>query len=680
MTAPQTLPRDPMPGRAGEARDDEPATGSVVRPDDHYRARRDRFAQERDALTRRWNRVANLRLLAFLAAASGLGYGVWQRSALAAVAGVILLGVFLLLVRHHGDLGRRRRRAAILHDLNAEALSRIARDWDALPLRYTIRAAPGHPFAADLDLFGRASLLHLLDTTSTPMGGATLARWLLEPAAPAEVRERQEAVAELAPVLDLRQELALRGRLRERGTPDPEPFLSWAEGGRWLAHRRSFLWTARAGTLLLWSLIAAWAVGLLSNAGWITLALVVNVLIAQVVAGRAHHIVARAASQQGAVAGYAAALDLLAGARLAAPLLQRFQADLAVEGRTAPEWLRRLNRLTGLVIPRDSLAYPVIQALTLWDVHLLAALERWQDEAGARVRRWLDVLGDVEALTALAGLAHDQPGWTYPEVETGLQAMAARGLGHPLLADGVRVVNDVQVGPPGTFLLVTGSNMSGKSTLLRALGVNAVLAGAGAPVCAVACQLPPVTLWTSVRVEDSLEHGVSFFMAELQRLKAVTDAARANRMAGDRAFLYLLDEILQGTNTAERRIAARCIIGHLIAQGAIGAVSTHDLDLADEEPLASAARPIHFSEQVGVNPGDPAMSFDYKARPGIATSTNALRLMALIGLDLAPAEASVVADHGHPGIEPVLRRDRADRASLGDSRPRGDEVEHPRER
>ncbi len=661
MMTPETLPRGPVSSLLGETIGDGVGSGEpVAMPEDHYRARHDRFARERDALTRRWNRVANLRLLAFLAAAGTLGYGVWQRSPIVAAAGVLLLGAFLFLVRHHGDLGRRRRRAAVLSDLNAEALSRIARDWDALPLRHTIRAAPGHPFAADLDLFGRASLLHLLDTTATPMGSVTLARWLLEPASPAEVRGRQEAVAELAPVLDLRQELALRGRLRERDTPDPEPFLSWAEGSRWLAHHRSLLWAARAGTLLLWGLIAAWAVGLLPNAGWITLALLLNVLLGQMIGGRAHHIVARAASQEGAVAGYADALDLITGARLEAPLHRRLQADLAVDGRTAPELLRRLNRLTGLVIPRGSLAYPVIQALTLWDVHLLAALERWQGEAGTRVRRWLDVLGDVEALAALAGLAHDQPGWAYPEVDPGLQAMEARGLGHPLLADAVRVVNDVEVGPPGTFLLVTGSNMSGKSTLLRALGVNVVLAGAGAPVCARACRLPPVTLWTSVRVEDSLERGVSFFMAELQRLKAVTDAARATRTAGDRAFLYLLDEILQGTNTAERRIAARRIIGHLVAQGAIGAVSTHDLDLADEEPLASAARPIHFTEQVGVNPADPSMSFDYKARPGLATSTNALRLMALIGLDLPPEESGQGADHGQPTIEPVLQGNHPD--------------------
>jgi DNA mismatch repair ATPase MutS len=226
--------------------------------------------------------------------------------------------------------------------------------------------------------------------------------------------------------------------------------------------------------------------------------------------------------------------------------------------------------------------------------------------------------------------------------------LTASGIGHPLLHDDVRVVNDVEVGPPRTFLLVTGSNMSGKSTLLRSLGVNIVLAGAGAPVCATELRLPPVRLWTSVRVQDSLERGISFFMAELQRLKQIVDAARdsgpddpplalgatsPHRGESPRVF-YLLDEILQGTNTAERQIAARRIIRFLVDQGAIGAVSTHDLTLAEGPELTPAARPIHFADTVSRDGEGPPMTFDYKIRPGLATTTNALRLMELIGFDL----------------------------------------------
>jgi DNA mismatch repair ATPase MutS len=249
-------------------------------------------------------------------------------------------------------------------------------------------------------------------------------------------------------------------------------------------------------------------------------------------------------------------------------------------------------------------------------------------------------LGQAEALAALATLAHDNPEWVFPTLEPAADTLEAQGLGHPLLPAANRVVNDVAVGPPGTFLLVTGSNMSGKSTLLRAIGVNAVLAGAGGPVCARSLQLPPVALWTTVRVQDSLERGVSFFMAELQRLKLVVDAAREQRERGGPRVFYLLDEILQGTNTVERQIAARRIIAFLVSTGAIGAVSTHDLALADAPELAGSVRPVHFTDIVGDGVDRPVMSFDYRLRPGVATTTNALRLMELVGLDLDGSELS----------------------------------------
>jgi DNA mismatch repair ATPase MutS len=203
-----------------------------------------------------------------------------------------------------------------------------------------------------------------------------------------------------------------------------------------------------------------------------------------------------------------------------------------------------------------------------------------------------------------------------------------------LIAPAVRVDNDVEVGPPGKFLLVTGSNMSGKSTLLRAIGVNIVLAQAGGPVCASSLTMPPVRLWTVMRVEDSLERGVSYFMAELQRLKLVVDAARQAPPDGgvDRRLFYLLDEILHGTNTRERQIAARRVIMYLVSTGALGAVSTHDLTLAEDPQVAAAARMVHFVETVREGDGAhaPAMTFDYKLRPGLATSTNALKLMEIV--------------------------------------------------
>jgi len=243
------------------------------------------------------------------------------------------------------------------------------------------------------------------------------------------------------------------------------------------------------------------------------------------------------------------------------------------------------------------------------------------------VRAWVEALAELDAMTVLAGLGADHPQWSRP-VLSEAPVIDGAALGHPLLGDDRRVSNDVRVGPQGTLLLVTGSNMSGKSTLLRSIGLNIVLAQAGSVVAADRLSLPLCDLQTSLRVQDSLELGLSYFMAALARLKGVVDAAEHERPG--RVLVYLLDEILQGTNSVERAIAVRAVARHLLKAGAIGVMTTHDLSLASEEPLATAAELVHFSEIVSDN-GE--MRFDYRLRPGIATSRNALRLMKLIGID-----------------------------------------------
>jgi DNA mismatch repair ATPase MutS len=290
--------------------------------------------------------------------------------------------------------------------------------------------------------------------------------------------------------------------------------------------------------------------------------------------------------------------------------------------------LRRLNRILGFADLRRGAAifHFIIQALTLWDFHVLWALERWRRGTGSRVRAWLQSVGELDTLALLAGIHHDNPDWCMPAIG-GDPEIRAAALGHPLIADDRRVANDVSVGPRGTVLLVTGSNMSGKSTLLRAIGLNLVLAQAGSAVCARGFTMPPVDLQTSIHVQDSLALGVSYFLAAVARLKAVVDAAEHERQG--RVLVYLLDEILQGTNSAERSIAVRAIVRHLLHAGAIGAMTTHDLSLAGEEPLNTAARLVHFTETVDAGG---RMHFDYKLRPGLATSRNAIRLMEMMGI------------------------------------------------
>ncbi|HTQ79069.1 MAG TPA: MutS family DNA mismatch repair protein, partial [Thermoanaerobaculia bacterium] len=385
--------------------------------------------------------------------------------------------------------------------------------------------------------------------------------------------------------------------------------------------------TAPVGLLVLADLSPSWPFLLL---------ILVNVSFSFAFAKRMAETFDRISAREGEFQLYAAALGAFDGRRFRGARLQELMAELARDGVSAGASLDLLHRRVVLSDSRRAtLIHTPLQLLFLWDFHILALLERWQRDFGGRARRWLAALGELEALSALAALAHDNPAWTFPEVAPREPVLLeAREIGHPLLPESARVANDVTLGPPGTFLLVTGSNMSGKSTLLRSLGINVVLAQAGGPVCAASFSLPPVTLATSVLVEDSLADGVSFFMAELLRIRQVVDAA--GRAAGEgRVLLYLLDEILRGTNSRERQIAVRRVLSHLLAAGALGAISTHDLELAQISELAAACRPVHFRESFepgAEQDGKPVMTFDYRLRPGVATTANALKLLDLVGL------------------------------------------------
>ena len=595
----------------------------------HARTRAD---AERRARALSWARLTTFALLvaALVAAAAD---DLPRAVRLAGPAAALAAFVALVVLHRRADARRQWHRA--LERVSLVAERRVLRDWDALPPDDASAAPAGHAYAEDLGVLGRGSLMQLLGAVSDYPGRHVLRRWLLSAAPPAAVRERQAAVAELAPMVELREALATRAAMAgavRRG--DVERLLRWAEGEPWLLARPGLLWLARAITALT---LAAIALALAApdaadrwRLPWPAIALS---LIAAVTLGRRAAAAAGAATAfPGAIAQHAELLAAVAAAPAASPFMRRVRDDTAGAERA----LRRLDLLVRLAEVRHSpMAYSFLQALTLWDVHLLAALEGWQRADGRRLRAWLDALGEAEAAAALAGLAHDNPSWAFPEIADDGRAPAgldAEALGHPLIREDRRVANDVAVGPPGTFVMVTGSNMSGKSTLLRAVGANVVLAQAGAPVCARRLRLTPLAVHTSMQVRDALDEGVSLFLAELKRLKQVVDAARAAAATpGGPAVLYLLDEILHGTNTAERQIAARRIIGHLLAHGAVGMVSTHDLTLADDAgPLHAAAHALHFTETIDADGG---MSFDYRLRDGVATSVNALRLVRMVGLD-----------------------------------------------
>lgn len=624
-------------------------------PRETYVERERRHAEARDRAHRASLRISTLRMVTFLGLVAALV--LWDVLAapterVAAAVAVLLAVLFVVMVGRHRRIRATERRLEVLRGLAAEGLLRLDRRWDELEaslpdVEANYGEAPAeHAYANDLDVFGRASLARLSGPVTSASGRRTLRRWLLEAASPDEVVARQEAVRELTPAVELREELAARGRLAPASEEDAlNAFLEWVESDPWLLTQRWTLLAAR--TLPILTLVLA--VFELPHEGilsWWLASLALQLWVLARVRGRI--VEGFPLVEEGAPCLQAAGpqLRVMEGAGWSAARLRELGERLVTDGEPAHAALARLVRLVDMVQSRRNMVYAGLAPVLLLDVHLGFALDRWRARWGPDVRRWLDALGHMEALSSLATLGHDHPDWCMPEWKVGESVLRGAALGHPLLVPATCVRNDVEVGPPGTFLFITGSNMSGKSTLLRAVGANAVLAGAGAPVCATSLTLPPVRLWTSMRVDDSLADGVSRFMAELLRVRAVVEAARDPAGA---PVLYLLDEMLQGTNTAERRVAARAVLRHLLEEGAIGGITSHDLTLADAPDLVPLRRAFHFREQVERGEEGTRLTFDYVLRPGVATTRNALRLLEAVGLGRgdAPGEEDVDEGTGH---------------------------------
>lgn len=605
-------------------------------PADWHRERAEDSARQAAVISAAARRLGRFRLTAFALFALACAWAVTPAAPLpraSLIAAVVTLAAFALLVRRHRE--NRAEFTALEHRriYHERAVHRIAREWTDLPVPRTTGDIANHSYASDLAITGPSSLLQLLDVASSAPGRPTLWDWLLGSPPPAKtIAARQVAVRELAARDDVRVELGVLAI--GVGELDPavlERFFAWCETKGSLADRHTLLWVGRTLTGLIVAAILLQAASVLANPWW----------LAVVLAARLFRVAVRRSAKDSssmpgisfaALGGHRAMLAVIAGAAFDTPRLATLAGTLR-EAPGAAAALGRVERIAAWAEVRQSpMLHFALDWLLLWDFHVGAAFDTWKRTAGRHVRGWLRTLGEFEALTALSTLAHDQPHWAFPDVHDDAPVtLEAAELGHPLIADAQRVANDVTVGPPGTFLLITGSNMSGKSTLLRAIGVNCVLAQAGGPVCASRYRSHTVRVCASIRIEDSLANGVSLFMAELRRLKSVVDAARTD-VTGQPPVLYLFDEMLHGTNSSERRVAARIVLEHLLEAGAIGAVTSHDLSLASAEPIQSAARCVSFADSIDRTSGTPVLHFDYRLRQGLATSTNALALLDLVGL------------------------------------------------
>lgn len=530
------------------------------------------------------------------------------------------VAMFVALLVVHAQVRRRRVDAERRVAFYRRGLARLDGQWAGAGQAGLRFIDPHHPYSVDLDLFGTGSLFELLCAARTSIGEETLAAWLLAPSAPEAVRARQEAVRALGPHLDLREDLAVLGD-EVAAAVRLDSLVSLAAPAHPSAVRARIGAAAITGALLV--LGAAWAVGLVPAIVPIV-ALAIQTAVSWQFASRVKE-ADRAVSGHGPdLALVAEVLGLLERAPVDSPLLARLRADLTSDGRSPSRAVRSLRTWVDLFDSRRNQFFVPIAMLTMWPVHTALGIEAWRARHGVSVEKWLGAVGQLEALCSLAGFAWEHPRDVHPEIVERGPVFEAVALGHPLIPEARCVRNDVALGGETRVLIVSGSNMSGKSTLLRSVGVNAVLALAGAPVRAARLVMSPVALGATLRVQDSLQEGTSRFYAELVRLRDLVQIS-----AGPVPLLFLLDEILHGTNSHDRRLGAAGIVRGLIERGAIGLVTTHDLALSEVagDPVLRAVN-VHFEDRLE----EGQMSFDYRMRPGVVRTSNALALMQTLGL------------------------------------------------
>jgi hypothetical protein len=588
------------------------------------------------ALRQRERRVSIVRLL-LIAAAIGLAF--WSLK-----AALLPVVVFVVLVVLHERTVRTRKRAESGAAFYQRGLGRIDGTWQGLGDAGSELADDHHPYAGDFDLFGRGSLFELISIAVTRAGRLRLAQWLKEPSRDAsEIAARQAAVLELRDNVGLREDLAVHA----------------SEVTREIESAHLDVWAALPPvTLTPWERVAAVVLPVLTN---IALVVTVPSLIARLI-GLTHP---EAAARFGALADVPAtplvalilvtlffsrrlspriepivmsveraepALALLAGvlARVeresfTSARLAQLHARLRGADAAASAEIERLRKLVALLDARRNQFFAPFAILLLWTPHVALAIERWRVRSGARIGEWIEAMGEIEALASLASFAFEHPEFAMPEIVEQGPLFDAVALGHPLIPSDRRVTNDLRLDATLRLLVVSGSNMSGKSTMMRSAGIAAVLAMTGGPVCARSLRIAPTAVGASIRIADSLQENASRFYAEILRIRQVLEMSKQGPL------FYLLDEVLAGTNSHDRRIGAEAIVRGLVERGAVGLISTHDLALAQiAELLDARAANVHFEDHIE----DGRVVFDYRMRPGVVTKSNALELMRSVGIEV----------------------------------------------
>ncbi|WP_407312376.1 MutS-related protein [Desulfosporosinus sp. SB140] len=595
-------------------------------PEEQYQKRKSYYARRYETITQFINRLSNLRLLTFLiGAVMAVVFYMQEKSAWA--YGILLLTVvaFIALVFWHQTLKTKQTYLHVLYENYDQALKRLVGEWKLFSDQGEDFKNPEHPYAEDLDIFGIGSLYQWITTAKTFRGRETLREILIHPPEDYEViKKRQVAILELSKNLAWRQRFLAEARLAKRPMRSPAGIIDWAKTYDPIYLRRDVLILARALPLVTITFLLLYFFTATVSYWFPLLGLLIQAGILLIGKQRGKTLNAVYEFKE-TIRIYEKMLERFEKRSFHSDYLQTLKRNLwDRDGRAAFEQIRKLSGLADLIANRGNAMFLIVNIVTLWDIQCMISLEAWKEKSGRSLGQWIDTIAELEALNSLAIIAADHPEWSLPVIIPETPGVMAVEMGHPLLKN--PVCNDLSMDKDSGVLLITGSNMSGKSTLLRTVGINLVMAYAGVPVCAKVFRCSIQQLFTCMRVRDNLEENISSFYAELLRIKRIVEASKQ-----EKRIFFLLDEIFKGTNSEDRHAGARVLIRQLSKAGAMGMVSTHDLELGDlERETNRNIRNYHFREfyQNG------QIHFDYKLRPGISTTRNAMYLIKMAGIDV----------------------------------------------
>ncbi|MBU3110969.1 MutS-related protein [Clostridium lacusfryxellense] len=573
--------------------------------------------------------IGLLRLIVFV---SGIGFTIFFFMKTSYYLSIFILIItiitFVTLAIKHNKIKHNKIRCLILCKINEDSLKRLNNNWKDFADNGDDFIDEDHSYSRDLDIFGENSLFQWINTCVTYLGRQKLKGALSKPKYNIEeIHKRQDAIKELANNVGWTQRFAAESILSENKNHDPEALFDWVKD------KNDFF--LKPIVILLIRLIPVFTLSLLvlsfvfSNISYriFLIAIVLHIILLVIGYKEVSKNLDTIFQYKDTILIYNNLIKHIEKKNFKSDYFIKLKEKLInKEGMKASFQIKKLVNLVNLISDRKNIYYLPINILLLWDYQCLINLQRFKKASGSDLKPWLDVIGEIEALNSLSIISYDHSDWAMPKFQEGTPIFNATEMGHPLLGD-TRVYNNIYIEKSQNVLLITGSNMSGKSTLLRTTGINLVLAYAGAPVCAQNFSCSIMDIYTCMRTSDNLEKNISSFYAELLRIKKLVTATETKT-----PIFFLLDEIFKGTNSIDRHTGAKILVAKLSTENALGFVSTHDLELGDIEKTNRRVKNYHLKEYYK----DDKLYFDYKLRTGVSTTRNALYLMKMAGLEIPP--------------------------------------------